>query len=36
MNIKYSASQVGGTHSRTLYMEVATGKIVLQTQPIII
>jgi chemotaxis protein CheD len=36
MNIKYGASHVGGTQSRTLHMEVATGKIVLQTQPIII
>lgn len=34
MNLRYTAAETGGTHSRTLEMEVATGKIKVTLQPI--
>lgn len=36
MNIRYTASETGGTYSRSLQMNVATGKIEMTTQPLVI
>jgi len=36
LNLKYRATEIGGTYSRTLEMDVATGKIKMILQPITI
>ncbi|KUO77019.1 MAG: archease [Clostridia bacterium BRH_c25] len=36
LNLKYRAAEVGGTNSRTLEMDIATGKIKVALQPITI
>lgn len=36
LNIRYNATETGGTCSRSLHMDVATGRIEMTTQPIAI
>ena len=36
LNLKYRAAEIGGIYSRTLEMDVATGKIKVALQPITI
>lgn len=36
LNLKYKAAEIGGTYSRTLEMDAATGKIKMVLQPITI